>query len=163
VSEIKTSFEFDAASKRSLFKAFKDMDQGANQDLKNEVTAISQWMAEKIKEAANYAPNPDQAKAVATTVRAAKDRLPYIRVGGEKIVTSTRARAGDLLMGSEFGGPSPFANGGRRFFRRSRQMYPRGNAGYWIFPTLRRNHDTLTNKWHSAIERYVENPWGRNG
>lgn len=163
MSEIKTSFEFDAASKRSLFKAFKDMDQGANQDLKNEVTAISQWMANNIKAAANYAPNSAQAKAVATTTRAAKDRVPYIRIGGEKIVTSTRARAGDLLMGSEFGGPAPFANGGRRFFRRSGEMYPKGNKGYWIFPTLRRNHDTLTDKWHSAIERYVENPWGRNG
>jgi hypothetical protein len=163
VSEIKTSFELDAASKRSLFKAFKDMDQGANQDLKNEVTAISQWMANNIKTAANYAPNSAQSRAVATTARAAKDRLPYIRIGGEKIVTSTGARAGDLLMGSEFGGPAPFANGGKRFFRRSARWYPKGNAGYWIFPTLRRNHDTLTDKWHSAIERYVENPWGRNG
>lgn len=163
MSEIKSSFEFDKASMRSLYKAFKEMDQGANHDLKVEVTAISQWMANNIKAAAAYAPKSKQATAVATTVRAVKDRVPYVRIGGEKIVTSTGARAGDLLMGSEFGGPAPFANGGKRFFRRSARMYPRGNAGYWIFPTLRRNHDELSNKWHAAIEKHVENPWGRNG
>jgi hypothetical protein len=163
VSEIKSSFELDKASKASLFAAFKEMDDNSKTLLRTEVASITGWMAEKVKEAAVNAPNPKQTMAVAKTVRAVKDRLPYIKVGGERTITSTKAKAGDLLMGSEFGGPSWFPNGGRRFYWQSPKKSPRGNVGYWIFPTLRENQAELTDKWHDAVEKYVENPWGRNG
>lgn len=163
VSEIKSSFELDKASKASLFKAFKEMDDNSNTLLRSEVATIVGWMAQKIQQAAAVSPNSKQAMAVAKTVRAVKDRLPYIRIGGERIVTSKRGKAGDLLMGSEFGGPSWFANGGRRFYWRSPDRLPRGNEGYWIFPTLREHQNEIAERWHAAIEKYIENPWGRNG
>ena len=61
-------FELNPADKRSLYKAFKDMDTGANQALKADVLSISQWMANKIVAAASAAPRPDQAMAIATSV-----------------------------------------------------------------------------------------------
>lgn len=163
MSEIKSSFELDKASKRSLYAAFKEMDDNSKTLLRTEVQSITQWMANEVKDAAVKAPNSKQTTAVAKTVKAVKDRLPYIKIGGERIITSTKARAGDLLFGSEFGGPSWFPNGGRRFYWQSPPRPPRGNEGYWIFPTLRAKHDELAEKWHAAIEKYVENPWGRNG
>lgn len=162
MAETQSTFELDAASKRSLYKAFKDMDQHANQQLKAEVRNLTVWMASEIKQAAKNSPYPKQASAVASTVRPVKDRIPYVRIGGEKVVTKTGTRAGDILIGAEFGGPAWFKNGGRRFPFRSPKL-GRGNAGYWIYPTLRKNHDELTRKWHTLVERYVVNPWGRNG
>lgn len=163
MATIESSFELDAASKRSLYKAFRDMDQGANQQLKAEVRNLVDWMANDIKAAAARSPFPKQATAVASTVRPVKDRIPYVRVGGEKRVTSKGTRAGDILIGAEFGGPTWFKNGGRRFPFRSPRYGVRGNAGYWIFPTLRRNHNELALRWRALVEQYVINPWGRNG
>lgn len=153
-------FELDEVSKRSLYKAFKTMDENSKSELKNAVTGISSWVARDIKFAAADSPFPRQASAVATTVRPVKDRIPYIRIGGEAKVTSTGARVGDLLIGAEFGGPTWFKNGGRRFPFRSPRLN-RGNAGYWIYPTLKRSQARITHEWKAAIEQYVIRPWGR--
>lgn len=159
---IEAKFELDPVTKRSLYAAFKTMDQQANIQLKNDVKGLSVWMAGEIKAAAARSPWPKQAEAVASTTRAVKDRIPYVRIGGEKIVTKTGAKAGDLLVGAEFGGPAWFPNRGRRFPFRSPRL-GRGNAGYWIYPTLRSKHDELATRWQAMVEKYVENPWGRNG
>jgi hypothetical protein len=66
-----------------------------------------------------------------------------------------------VLFGSEFGGPAPFENGGRRFPERSRPQ-GRGNEGYGIFITLKRIQPELTRRWKDAVNRRVIEKWDDN-
>ena len=150
----------DPAQLRGLYAAMRQMDDASKTTLKNEVTSISAWSAAEIRSNASASPFPAQAEKVAMTVRENKDRIPNVTIGGSRKVTSTRAEAGFLLFGAEFGGPSPFPNGGRRFPYRSANG---GRAGYWIFPKLKQIQPELTRRWKSSVERLVIAPWGRNG
>lgn len=166
-------FELDPADKASLYKAFKDMEQGASNELKTEVKSIVGWLAADIQNAANVTNFGgsetnwgNQARVIAKTVRPRKDRLPYIQIGGSGAKTSKGTPAGILLKGNEFGANNlrRFANGGTRFPMWSgTSPTGRGSAGWWIYPTLRAKQAQLTNEWKNAIERFVINPWGRNG
>lgn len=153
-------FSADPAQLRSLYAAMRQMDDASKTTLKNEVTSISAWSAAEIAANASNSPYPAQSQRVAMTIRANKDRIPNVTVGGSRRVTSTRIEAGYLLFGSEFGGPAPFGNGGRRFAYRSGNG---GRAGYWIFPKLKQIQPELTRRWKSSVERLVIAPWGRNG
>jgi hypothetical protein len=147
---------------RGLYKAFKDMDEGSKQSLKDEVTSISAWSATQLQSSYRFNPMPDQAQKVAATIRANKDRIPNVTIGGSKGRFSGGAVSGQVLFGSEFGGPAPFANGGRRFPERSRSE-GRGNVGYGIFNVLKKIQPMLTYKWKTAVEKHVIKEWDQNG
>ncbi len=98
---------------------------------------------------------------VAATIRANKDRIPNVTIGGSKGRFSGGAVSGQVLFGSEFGGPAPFENGGRRFPERSRPQ-GRGNEGYGIFITLKRIQPELTRRWKDAVSKRVIEKWDDN-
>jgi hypothetical protein len=109
----------------------------------------------------NLNPLPAQAQKVAATIRANKDRIPNVTIGGSKGRFSGGAVSGQVLFGSEFGGPAPFENGGRRFPDRS-PAQGRGNEGYGIFITLKRIQPELTRRWKYAVQRRVIEKWDDN-
>lgn len=147
------------AEVRALLKDISAMDKEAQGRLKDDVKIISGWVATEIKQAATKAPMPAQAARVANTVRAVKDRVPYVVVGGTAQKFSGGGRSGVVLFGSEFGA-SPtssngaFPNGGRRFPYRSGQG---GTQGYWIFPTLKRLQPQITKAWHNRVDHVLSN------
>ena len=152
----------DQSDLRGLYKAFRDMDEGAKQSLKDEVTSISAWSATEMQSSYNMNPLPAQAQKVAATIRANKDRIPNVTIGGSKGRFSGGAVSGQVLFGSEFGGPAPFANGGRRFPDRS-PAQGRGNEGYGIFKVLKQIQPELTRRWKEAVEKHVIKVWDENG
>ena len=105
----------DSRDLKSLYKAFREMDEGAKKALKDDVTSISAWSATELQSSYTFNPLPAQAQKVAATIRANKDRIPNVTIGGNKNRFSGGAVSGQVLFGSEFGGPAPFENGGRRF------------------------------------------------
>jgi hypothetical protein len=149
---------------RALLKTLNEMDKESKTDLKEKVKGIAGWVAQDIKRAAVHAPMARQATQVANTVRANKDRVPAVTIGGARKAKVTRKvtetnpapSVGALLFGSEFGGPSEFPNGGRRFPYRSPQR-GQGNEGYWIYPTLRSNQPRITREWHEACDEVLSN------
>ena len=157
----------DLADYRGLLKALNVMDKEAQYQLKNEVYSISSWTAQGIKQAAFGHPYyPKQAAFVAATVRPARDRVPTVYVGGSKGRTSGGANAGQILFGNEFGGDrnafgnlNAFPNGGYRFPERSPRE-GRGNAGYWIFPSLKEMQPTIKRRWEQAVIKVLDN-WAR--
>jgi hypothetical protein len=152
----------DSRDLRNLYKAFREMDEGSKLALKDEVTSISAWSATELQSSYTLNPYPDQARKVAATIRANKDRIPNVTIGGNKQRFSGGAVSGQVLFGSEFGGPAPFANGGRRFPERS-ESNGRGNIGYGIFKELKRIQPTLTARWKDAVSRHVIKKWDQNG
>jgi hypothetical protein len=152
----------DQSDLRGLYAAFRKMDDNSKLALKDEVTSISQWSATEMQSSYNLNPFPAQAQKVAATIRANKDRVPNVTIGGSKGRFSGGAVSGQVLFGSEFGGPSPFANGGRRFPERSRAQ-GRGNEGYGIFKVLKQIQPELTRRWKEAVDRHVIKVWDQVG
>jgi len=165
----------DLSDYRGLLKALSQMDKDSQKALKDEVYSISAWTAQGIRSAAQFAPFAGQATAVAATVKPSRDRVPTVRIGGSKKMPVTRKitegnpapNAGQLLFGSEFGGErnskgslSAFPNGGYKFPERS-QREGRGNAGYWIFPTLKAMQPEIKKRWFAACNKVMDN-WARN-
>jgi hypothetical protein len=154
--------EPDSRDLRNLFQAFKQMDEGAKTALKDEVTSISAWSASELQNSYTLNPFPAQAQKVAATIRANKDKIPSVTIDGSKGRFSGGAVSGQVLFGSEFGGPAPFANGGRRFPERS-DSSGRGNIGYGIFKKLKEIQPTITARWKESVERQVIKKWDENG
>lgn len=164
----------DTRELRGLFKAISAMDKEAQVGLKDDVMAISRWVAADIKAAAGTALYPDQAELVAQSVRPTRDRLPTITIGGTKrapvsrrvTASSPAPTVGEILFGNEFGSErnakgsaGNFPNGGYRFPERSPRE-GRGNAGYWIFPTVRDKQKRITAEW-KAIVMGIEKLWSK--
>lgn len=151
----------DSRDLRNLYKAFREMDEGSKLALKDEVTSISAWSAGELQSSYTMNPYPAQAQKVAATIRANKDKIPNVTIGGNKGRFSGGARSGQVLFGSEFGGPAPFANGGRRFPERS-PAQGRGNEGYGIFKKLKEIQPRLTREWKDAVTKHVIKKWDDN-
>jgi hypothetical protein len=152
----------DQSDMRGLYAAFRKMDDNSKVALKDEVTSISAWSATELQSSYNMNPYPLQAQKVAATIRANKDKIPNVTIGGSKGRFSGGAVSGNILFGSEFGGPSPFANGGSRFPERSAPQ-GRGNEGYGIFKMLKQIQPELTARWKEAINKHVIKVWDQNG
>jgi hypothetical protein len=157
----------DLSQMRDLLKALNQMDEDSKKSLKEDVTSISNWTATGIKMAAYIsAPMPRQAAVVAQTVRANKDRIPNVTIGGSRGRVSGGANAGILLYGNEFGSDRNlygsaglFPNGGYKFPTRTPRE-GRGNRGYWIFPTLKAMQPEITRRWKESVEKVLDN-WNK--
>ena len=152
----------DSRDLKNLYKAFREMDEGSKLALKDEVTSISAWSATEMQSSYTFNPYPAQAQKVAATIRANKDRIPNVTIGGSKGRFSGGAVSGQVLFGSEFGGPAPFQNGGTRFPERS-PAQGRGNEGYGIFKVLKQIQPRITKEWKDAVNKHVLKKWDENG
>lgn len=138
---------------RGLIYAINKMDKEANTDLRNKVSSISKWSAQGIIESSYQAPYPAQAAKVAATVRANRDRIPSVTIGGNRSRYSGGAVAGQTLFGTEFGSRRGFPNGGRRFAFKDYR-------GLWIFKALREQQPEITRRWKQAVDEVLDN-WSR--
>jgi hypothetical protein len=93
---------------------------------------------------------PGVAKHVAPSIRAKRDRVPVIQMGGSARLPSG-GRVGDVIWGAEFGG-------GRR--KTTRQFAPwRGSgdgSGYFLYPTVRDNYDEAMEEYGRAVVAAVD-------
>ena len=170
MDKVTIKMEVDRKDLKDLYSAFKTLDEDTNKALKVEVQSLSSYVAREIQAAAVNAPNPKQAALIAQSVRANKDRIPNITIGGSRLARVARKasqgnpkpRMGQLVFGSEFGtkgsGAGVFKQGGRKFPYWSGN-YHGGGRGYWIFPTLRRLQPKITHDYHAIIDRYIRRIW----
>jgi hypothetical protein len=162
----KITIKPDLSDYRGLLKAISLMDKDSQGALKSDIQSISRWTAQGMIYASYGSPMPRQAAIVASTVRANKDRIPNVTIGGSRGRASGGANAGQLLFGNEFGSDrnakgsaGSFPNGGFKFPERSRSE-GRGNAGYWIFPTLKAMQPEIRKRWLDAVNKVMDN-WAR--
>jgi len=104
--------DVDRKQLKDLYAVFKTLDADTNARLKTEVHKLADFVAREVRNAGYMSPQmPAQAKLVAESVRANKDRIPGITIGGSKLAPVTRRitpgspkpRVGQLLYGNEFG------------------------------------------------------------
>jgi len=174
-ARIKIDMQMDAADKRLLFTAFKTMPKEAQDVLRVETQKLVGTLAEEMKRKAAAAPNPAQAMLLARSIKANKDRVPSITVGGARKIPVKRKKTpgspqpmqSDFLFGAEFGvkqgGLASFPQGGRKFAAWSgRGPKGRGSRGYFIFPTLRKNQERIRRDYLETVYKLLKKKWGPN-
>lgn len=137
---------------QATLKAFRDLPKEASDALRDAAQDLSDKMANWVKAAGQA--EGRQASLLVGTVKAKRDRLPYMVVGGTKRIGHSwpgagRAPAYQLLFGSEFG-----ASSGHGF------LPHRGKAGYWVFPTIEAHEGEIAREWTKAaddvLDRFAE-------
>ena len=168
---IRIDIKPDKEDYRMLMEAFKVMPKEAQNVLRKRNKIQMLGLAQKIRAAADYAPNPSQARLVARSITANKDRFPSLTIGGARKAPTSRKGTprnpkptyGELLFGVEFGasgkGKGLLPNGGRRFpFWSGR--YGHGSRGYFIFPTLRKNQERIRQDYLETVYKLLKKRWG---
>lgn len=167
---ITVKLELDDEDYRTLMAAFRTMPKEAQTELRETNKRMVGNLVQKMQNAAVYAPNPAQARLVARSLKANKDRVPSITVGGaRKAQVSRKPTAknpkptfGDLLFGTEFGavqpGPNTFKQGGRKFPAYSGR-YKSGSRGYFIFPTLRKAQPQIRRDFLATMDKIIKKKW----
>lgn len=157
-------FSYDKAELRSITKAFKAMDDESQQQAKKASNALAQYAGDQIKAAAPLAPNSKVAIRIANGLKvSATSKIGEIGIGfasqkfsGGATTQFNYANEGGngLLAGAEFGSKKY-----PQFAPRTARYGKRGNAGYFIYPTLRRIQPEIIRKWESAFSEILKE-WG---
>lgn len=143
---------YDRAELRSIIRAFKAMETQATDEAKRESSAIAEFAAGKIREAAAARTISGTAvQRVADGVRVSKSsKVGEFSYGFASQKFSGGATTQVLWAGLEFG-----SNRYKQFPRRTPNK-GRGNSGYFIYPTLRQIQPELVRQWEEAFSRILK-------
>ncbi|TDD98896.1 hypothetical protein [Jiangella asiatica] len=123
--------------------AFRDLPKDANDQLRDRAQRLAQLLADRATQSGRA--EGRQARLVATTVKARRDRVPVVEAGGTKRLGRNRAPAFKLLFGSEFGS------------RRYRQFRPHlGRGSYWFFKTIESEEALISREWNAAADEIID-------
>jgi hypothetical protein len=143
---------YDRRELRSIVTAFKAMDDEAVDAAKRESGALAQYAANQIK-AYGITRTFGQAvvNRITTGVKVSKSsKIGEFSYGFASQRFSGGGSTKDLWAGYEFG-----SNRYRQFPRRT-PTKGRGNAGYFIYPTLRKIQPELVKQWEEAFSRILK-------
>lgn len=148
---MESAIAYDRAELRRITGAFKAMDQEAIDQARSESSALAQFAADRIKVAASRRiVSGVAAQRIADGVRISKSsKIGEFSYGFASQKFSGGATTQILWPGMEFG-----SNRFKQFPRRTPSK-GRGNAGYFIYPTLRQIQPELIRRWENAFEKIV--------
>jgi hypothetical protein len=143
---------YDRRELRAVVSALKAMDNEAVNAAKRESGALAEYAANEIK-AYGITRTFGQAvvNRITTGVKVSKSsKIGEFSYGFASQRFSGGGSTKDLWAGYEFG-----SNRYRQFPRRT-PAKGRGNAGYFIYPTLRKIQPELVRKWEEAFSRILK-------
>lgn len=143
---------YDKGDMRAIIQAFKAMDDAAVEEAKKESSALAEYAAGEIKQAAGTRTvSGTAAQRIADGVKVSKtSKVGEFSYGFARQKFSGGGTTLDLLYGMEFG-----SNRYKQFPKRT-PVKGRGNAGYFIYPTLRRIQPEIIAKWEAAFDRILK-------
>ena len=141
-----------------LNRALRKLPKEASAELRTAAKAIAADVAKEAQERAKG--QGGLAALVAPSIRAARDRVPVIKMGSAAKLPSSgndweRGRSGkgqtigDVIWGAEFGGGKweRTAGGGSTL-----QFLPhKGQQGYFLWPAVRANSDDMQERYSQAL------------
>ena len=140
---------FDRAELRLVYKALKNMEDGAKEEAKRQSGALAEYAQKQISSSA-------QGRGKAATKIATGSKVKKSSTTGELTYgyASQRFSGGattrDLWGGNEFG-----SNRYRQFPIWSGRE-GRGSKGWFIYPTLRRIQPKIVSEWTAAFDRILK-------
>lgn len=144
--------QYDRRELRAVIGAFKAMSDQAVDEAKRESTALAEYAAAKIKDAAaTRTVNPAAVQRIASGVKVSKtSKVGEFSYGFASQKFSGGGTTQMLWAGFEFG-----SNRYKQFPTRTPNR-GRGNSGYFIYPTLRQIQPQLIAQWESAFDRILK-------
>ena len=146
------TISYDRRELRAITSAFKAMSEQAIDEAKKESSALAEYAAAKIKDAAaTRTVSPVAAQRIASGVKISKSsKIGEFSYGFASQKFSGGGTTRDLLHGMEFGS--------RKFkqFPMRSPILGRGNAGYFIYPTLRAIQPEIVKQWEAAFDRILK-------
>lgn len=153
--------KIDDKELRSLVASLKKMDKIATDDLKQ----VSKDLAVEAASAVGTAlQSTTTGRILASTIKVSTAVQPQFSLGGNRAILKNGTPIGAITMGIEFGsyqnrqrerkGKSTSYVGYRQFQPRSPRE-GRGNAGYFIYPTLKAFHGTILKRYLQQVDRIV--------
>lgn len=139
---------------RETLALFRKMPKAATVELRNASQRIAEMVAESAKAGA-YAEGR-QAALLVPTIKAVRDRVPAVQVGGSKPVGRNDAPAWRVLFVSEFGMDKRSGWYAADKYDQSigQQAKPHsGNVGRWFFPSVEPLTPQIEREWNAAAER----------
>lgn len=149
---------------RETLAAFRQLPKDANAALRERSQELSELLAGRIRAAGEA--EGEQAALLAGTVKARRDRVPVVQVGGTRRLGNPAAPAYRLLFPSEFGMNQRSGWYGKPRYDMSigTQYKPHsGQDGYWIFPTVRASEDEIGDAWNRAADDIIDAFGGVSG
>ena len=140
---------FDRAELRLVYKALKNMEDGAKEEAKRQSGALAEYAQKQISSTA-------QGRGKAATRIATGSKVKKSSTTGELTYGyayqkfSGGATTRDLWGGNEFG-----SNRYRQFPIWSGRE-GRGSKGWFIYPTLRRIQPKIVSEWTAAFDRILK-------
>lgn len=138
---------YDRSELRSIIRAFKAMDQEAIDQARTQSSALAEYAANEIKSySLSRTFGRSAVSRIVQGVRISKSsKVGEFSYGFASQRFSGGATTRDLWAGYEFG-----SNRYSQFPRRTPSK-GRGNAGYFIYPTLRKIQPELVKQWQEAF------------
>jgi hypothetical protein len=136
-------------------KAFNRLDKDSKKKARQSVLKVSEQIASRLRATA---PTETRYQNLVASIRTKADRNPKVDIGrlaNPKVSGGAGPR--ELVIGMEFGADQSGPNRWR--FPPRTPRYGRGNAGYWIFPTARRNQAEIVKLWRDSLDASIRE-WG---
>jgi hypothetical protein len=137
---------------REVIKAFKAMDETAIDEAKKVSGALADYALGKIKEAAG---TRTVATKVATRIADNGKVSKSSKVGEISLGFASQRFSGGGTTKSLWGGMEFGSNRFKQFPKRTPTL-GRGNAGYFIFPTLKAAQPYIIKEWQEAFSKIIK-------
>ena len=137
---------------REVIRAFKAMDDVAIEEAKKVSGALADYALGKIKEAAG---TRTVATKVATRIADNGKVSKSSKVGEISLGFASQRFSGGGTTKSLWGGMEFGSNRFKQFPRRTPTL-GRGNAGYFIFPTLKAAQPHIIQEWQEAFSKIIK-------
>lgn len=152
------SLRIHIAGLQTTLNAFKFLPKDATAELRAKTKELSEEMAHVARSAASRDEAP-QTRLLIPTIKAVRDRLPAVQVGGTRRVGRHQVAAYNVLFGSEFGMSSRSGWYAKRRYKSSDGLqYHRehnGNTGYWFFPTVEAEEARIARAWREVADSII--------
>ena len=137
---------------RKVIRAFKAMDETAVTEAKRVSGALADYALGKIKEASG---TRTVATKVATRITAGGKVSKSSKVGEISLGFASQRFSGGGTTKSLWGGMEFGSNRFKQFPNRTPSL-GRGNAGYFIFPTLKAAQPYIIREWQEAFSKIIK-------
>jgi hypothetical protein len=150
----KAEVGLDKTELRGVFKALKNMEEGATEEAKRESGAISEYVRGKVIDSAHTLNSRNVASRIAEGSKVKKSsKIGEITYGYDSQKFSGGANTKQIWGGSEFG-----SNKYKQFPVWSGRE-GRGSRGWFIYPTLRKLQPEIIARWTASFEKILKE-WG---
>jgi len=155
-------FQYDKGELRKIAAIIRKMGDEAKDQARSVTGGLVDFVVDEIKSAARNYPRPKQASRIADGIRISKSSVvgefgigfasQRFSGGATTQLREGRKPTNAILAGVEFGSDKI-----KHFLPRTPKYGPKGNSGYFIWPTMRRVQPDIVKKWEESFVKVIRN------